>query len=175
MLWIAGAGALVVAGNLAIAQQPQTRQKQKGSASRTVLSAPDQRFVEHAAKEGHKEVELGKLAVEKAANPKVKEFGQRQVDDHGKMNKELEALAKEKGVTLPMSHTKDATEMKLSKMSGAAFDKAYMHDMVMDHEKTIAAFETESKSGTDPELKDWAGKQLPALRSQLEAAKSIQP
>src|SRR5262245_7999146 len=162
ILFSTSAGVLLIAGGLATAQQP------KGSASRAVLAAPDHKFVEAAAKGGHKEVALGKLGVEKATNPQVKQFSQKVVDDHTKINDELEALAKQKGVTLPMHHAKDPAETRLSRMSGAAFDKAYMQQMVMDHEKDVAEFEHESKSGMDTDVKEFASKQLPMLKAHLE-------
>src|SRR5262245_54804450 len=168
ILFAAGAGVLLIAGGIVTAQQP------KGSAARAVLAAPDHKFLEAAAKGGHAAVELSKMAVEKASDPKVKEFAQRMVDDHTKINNDLEALAKQKGVSLPTTYAKDPAETRLSKMSGAAFAKAYMHDMVTDHEKMIAAFEGETKSGQDNDVKDFASKQLPTLRTHLEEAKKIQ-
>src|SRR2546430_12126882 len=63
--------------------------------------ASDQKFVMEAAKGGMAEVELGKLAQDKAASEQVKNFGKRMVDDHGKANDELQKLAKDKNITLP--------------------------------------------------------------------------
>jgi len=126
-----------------------------------------------------KEIDLGKMGAQKATNPKVKDFAQRIADDHTKANNELESIAKQKGVTLPMapSHEKGgehAMTSRLSKMSGAAFDKAFVDDMVTDHQKAITRFENESKSGTDTELKDFATKTLPTLRSHLDTAQMLQ-
>jgi putative membrane protein len=128
-----------------------------------------------AAKGGHQEVEMGRMGVEKATNPSVKQFAQRMVDDHSKANNELEALARQKGVTLPASYPKDSTESKLSKASGAGFDHEYMNAMVTDHQKDVSEFEKEASSGADPDLKSWAGKTLQTLRSHLDQAKSIKP
>ncbi|MDP9169574.1 MAG: DUF4142 domain-containing protein [Acidobacteriota bacterium] len=50
-------------------------------------------------------------------------------------------------------------------MSGGTFDKAYMQDMVKDHEKDIAEFQKEANSGSDPDLKNWASATLPKKRS----------
>jgi putative membrane protein len=168
---MACAAALILGGGMASAQA----QRQRGSASRSVLGASDQRFMESAYRDGATEVELGKLGVQKATNPKVKDFAQKLVDDHTKLNTELESLAKQKGVTLTMPQSKSATETRLDKMSGAAFDKAFMHNMVMDHEKAISLYETEAKSGTDNDVKEFASKYLPELKSHLDTAKQIQP
>src|SRR4051794_1626641 len=65
------------------------------------LPAADETFVTKAAKGGLAEVQLGKLAAEKASSDEVKKFGQRMVDDHGKANDELKTLAQSKSITLP--------------------------------------------------------------------------
>ena len=47
------------------------------------------------------EVELGKLATQKASSEKVKQFGQRMVDDHSKANDQLKQVASQENITLP--------------------------------------------------------------------------
>ena len=54
------------------------------------LSSADEKFVKEAAAGGMMEVELGKIAAEKAVNDKVKVFGQQMQEDHGKANEELQ-------------------------------------------------------------------------------------
>jgi putative membrane protein len=87
------------------------------------------------------EVQLGKLAAEKALSQEVKQFGQRMVDDHGKANDRLKQLATTKGVNLPTELDRSTQrEMdKLAKLSGADFDREYMKHMVSDHRRTSAS------------------------------------
>src|SRR5262249_4074873 len=68
---------------------------------KAAVPAQDQRFAMNTARVGIAEVELGKLASEKANNPEVKSFAQRMVTDHSKANDELKALAQKQGITLP--------------------------------------------------------------------------
>jgi len=133
----------------------------------------DQKFAQDAAAGGLAEVEMGQLAADKASNEKVKQFGQRMVTDHSKANTELKTLASKKGLTLPDSPKPKDKSMaqKMSKLSGAAFDKAYMQDMVKDHQKDVAEFQKEASSGSDPDLKAWAGTTLPVLQEHLKMAK----
>ena len=63
-----------------------------------------------------------------------------------------------------------ATRDRLAKLSGDAFDKAYMRDMVMDHQHDVAAFKREAESGKDANLKAWAAKTLPTLLDHLKVA-----
>lgn len=126
----------------------------------------DSKFAMEAASGGMTEVQLGQMAKDKGSSQAVKDFGQKMVDDHGKANDELKQIAASKNMTLPTSpNAKDqATITKLSSLSGAAFDRAYVKDMVMDHKKDIAAFQKESTTGKDSDIKAFAAKTLPTLQ-----------
>ncbi len=141
------------------------------------LSPADKTFVKKAAAGGMAEVQLGQLATEKASSGDVKKFGQRMVDDHSKANDQLKQLASSKGVDLPQDlDAKDkATMAQLSKLSGPAFDRAYMRDMVADHTKDVAEFQRESKMAKDPDVKTFASQTLPTLQDHLKEAKSVAP
>jgi putative membrane protein len=143
-----------------------------GQAARGADS-PDQAFVTEAAQGGLSEVDLGHLAVKQAKSKDVKSFGQHMIDDHSRANDELKQLAAKKKWDLPkdVGAENKATMDRLSKLSGEAFDKAYMSDMVEDHVKDVSAFEKEARSAKDPDLKAWAGKTLPTLRHHLSMAR----
>ena len=132
----------------------------------------DSKFAMDAAKGGLMEVEMGRMAADHATNPDVKQFAQRMVTDHTKANEELKTIASRKGITLPASI--DASEKakidKMSKMSGGAFDKAYMDDMVKDHKKDVAEFRKQANSGKDADIKGFASKTLPTLEEHLKMA-----
>jgi putative membrane protein len=104
----------------------------------------------------------------------VKKFAQHVADDHGKANDELKTLAQNKSITLPEGTDPHAKAMhdKLSKMSGAAFDRAFMQVMVTDHKKAVKDFRMASKSAKDPDVKGWAAKTLPTLEEHLKMAQS---
>jgi predicted outer membrane protein len=68
--------------------------------SNTKLSSADSEFVKEAFQGGAMEVQLGKLAQDKAINEKVKQFGKRMEQDHSKANGELKKIAADKGIQL---------------------------------------------------------------------------
>jgi putative membrane protein len=140
--------------------------KAKGSASQ---------FMKDAAADGLAEVELGKMAADKATRPEVKKFAEMMVEDHGKANEELKNLADRKSVSLPSEPKPEmkAEKEKLSKMSGPAFDDGYVRCMLKDHEKAVALFSKEASSGSDPDTKAWAAKTLPALKEHLAKVKEL--
>lgn len=148
--------------------------KTAGGAS-AAMSSMDKKFVMEAADGGMAEVQLGKLAASKATDQKVKDFGQRMVDDHTKANTELMSIAGTKGITPPadVSAKHKAMMNKLSGMSGAAFDKAYVAEMVKDHRKDVADFQKEANNGKDSDVKAFASKTLPTLQEHLKMIEDI--
>jgi len=155
--------------------QPKSTQSSDTKAGNTAMTA-DSHFAMEAAQGGMAEVELGQLAGDKASNAKVKEFGQRMVTDHGKANDELKTIASSKNITLPsdINAKHKATKDRLSKLSGAAFDRAYMAEMLKDHQMDSTAFHKEATSGKDAELKAFASKTSTVVDEHLKMARDIQ-
>jgi len=139
------------------------------------LKTQDKNFLMEAAQGGMVEVELGKLAVQKGSSDTVKQFGQKMVDDHSKVNSDLTQIASTKGLTVPsdLDAKHQATITKLSNLSGAAFDRAYAKEMLNDHTKDVAAFERANKSSADPDVKAFVEKTLPTLQEHLSLAKTL--
>ncbi len=138
------------------------------------LTPDDTAFAEKAAQGGMAEVKLGQLAQQKAESPDVKAFGKRMVEDHTRLNHDLQAVAGPSGLTLPTTlGTKDQEEYnRLSQLSGAAFDHAYMHNMVADHRADISAFRREADDGVNPDMKAFAARALPILEEHLKLAEA---
>jgi len=159
------------------AQSTSASNTQAGTAQSGKVSPADKLFMRKAARGGKAEVELGKLAQEKASSPEVKQFGQRMVTDHSQAANQLKQVAEQKGVTLPdtLSAKDKATKARLEKLSGDQFDRAYMKDMVMDHTQDVREFKNEAKTGKDPDLKNFASQTAPTLEEHLKQAKSIAP
>ena len=133
----------------------------------------DTAFVQKAAEAGRMEVEHGKLAASKATNPQVKAYAQKLVKDHTAANQQLMAIAKKKKIEVPAAgaQTKPAA---WTTETGAAFDRGFVEAQVKAHEEAVALFEKESTSGHDAELKGFATKQLPGLRTHLKQAQDLQ-
>jgi putative membrane protein len=121
------------------------------------------------------EVELGKLATQKAASDAVKQFGQKMVDDHSKANDQLKQVASKENITIPDSlDSKHQSRIeKLSKLSGPEFDKAYIKDQVKDHKQDVSEFKSEANNGSDPNIKQFASNTLPILEQHLTMAKDL--
>lgn len=151
-----------------------------GIAQHSANSASSQRadsaFVQDAASGGIAEVKLGQLAEQKGASDTVRKFGKQMESDHSDANNKLKEIASRDNIAIPedMNSKDRATYDRLSKLSGADFDKAYAQDMVQNHQKDIAAFQQEASNGQNPDLKSFASKTLPTLREHLRMAQGMQ-
>ncbi|MGI8891075.1 MAG: DUF4142 domain-containing protein [Chthoniobacterales bacterium] len=138
-------------------------------------TAKEKAFIKKAADGGMTEVEMGKVAAEKGASDEVKDFGNKMVKDHSKMNDDLKEVAAKLNVEVPskISAKHHAAMEKMSAMSGANFDKAYVKDMVKDHEADIAEFEKAQKEVKNEDLKKFIDNSIETMKGHLETIKKF--
>ena len=136
----------------------------------------DADFAVKAADASLAEVDLGKLAVERAVDPRVKAFAQHMIDGHQKANEELMSIAIRLDITLPPVVSEDQAnkQMQLRDETGADFDRAYMDRMVKDHNQAVSLFEDAASDARNPDLQAFATKTLPTLKKHHEEAKALQ-
>src|SRR5690348_8296521 len=139
------------------------------------LTPDEQAFVSKAAKSDQAEISLSKLALERSSNPQIKQFAQEMVTDHSKSTSLLKPIAAKHNVPLPAGPgpAPEAKYKMLEKKSGAAFDKAYMQVMVMDHENVLQAFQSEAGTVKDPKLKEFISTVQPIVAHHLEMARQL--
>ena len=154
-----------------------TASKSTGNAKSSNLSPADRKFMQEAAQGGTAEVQEGQMAAQKANDPEVKKFAEKMVSDHSKANDKLKQIASDKGVTLPTDLPASAQRenAKLSKLSGAAFDREYMKHQVSDHKKVVSEFKSATKNTRDPDVKQFAEQTLPVIEEHLQMARNTTP
>lgn len=145
------------------------------SANANNMTTGENNFINEAAVGGMAEVELGKLASSKTQNPDIKKFAQMMVVDHSKANAELMMLAKKKDMMPPseIDAKHQAVIEEMATLSGAEFDKAYVSEMLADHENDVKMFQAQAQSSKDTDLKAFAAKTLPTLEKHLEMIRSL--
>ena len=159
----------------AVAQDASSGSKTNKSTAKSG-AIPDAQFVTKAAQGNMAEVALGKLATEKGQSDDVKKFGQKMVDDHSKAQEDLEGVASKNNWAVPkeVNAQQKAEQQRLEKLSGAAFDRAYVQMMVKDHTKDVAEFKKEAAStSANSDLKDFATRTYPTLADHLTQIKAI--
>lgn len=231
--------------------QLKPAQTQAPEASQRQNQSPQQ-FVRDALLAGHKEIRLSELALQKSLDSEIKSFAQDMVQDHSKVNTELKAIARRKGLDVPDKYeyapdqflpdndtasaypngipavdtdtsspenrksasnrdvistrnevvehrnqnleradarnhpdqqdqksddalqAQSGSQRRLQNLSGVEFDRAYVKEMISDHRKAVSRFELASQHLPDSELKEFATKTLPTLRTHLDHALRLQ-
>ena len=128
------------------------------------------------------DIDAGKLAHSKAQSKDVREFAQRMITDHSGVNKSATELVQKLHVTPEPNATSaslqkggDANLTALKKLSGSAFDKAYIDHEVSYHESVLQAVDkTLIPSAQNAELKALLVKVRPAFVAHLEHARKLQ-
>jgi putative membrane protein len=157
-------------------QQQQAQQMgQMNGTNPTAGPAMDKAFVKKALEGNEAEIQMGQLALQKSSDDQVKQFAQRMVDDHGKMQDQLKPIAQQLGVKVPDGPSKgDMKKMdKMKSLSGDAFDQAYIKDMVKDHKKDSSEFKQEAQNTQNPQLKQLATEGGQTIDSHLQQIQQI--
>jgi len=139
------------------------------------LNDTDQTYMTKTSISNSAEISAGTLASNKATNARVKAFAQHMIMEHTTAQNDLKTLGT--AVGYPVKDTIDpehvAIAAMLNSLSGRAFDSAYMHTQVADHDKTIAVFQTELSSGRHMDVKNYASTNLPHIQMHRTQADSI--
>lgn len=164
-----------------------SRTAQRPSQPSTQTARLDTReFVTRIGVAGLAEVELGKLASERAMDADVKAFAQMMVRDHSRANNELSKIASQLNIQVPTELDPTHRELtdRLSKVKGAEFDREYMAAMVKGHEDAAGLLRsftsadrpigTSGSARGEQSLMEWAMKMMPTVERHLERARQIQ-
>lgn len=149
------------------AQKPESQGR--SSQPTPGLKQSDKDFIQTAGTGGKAEVKLAEAAVKQGHSSEVKTFAEKLVKDHTAANTELTTLAKTKNIEIPPCPEKEKEKHEaLLKKKGADFDAAFLAEMEKCHQKDIALFEKASKEASDADVKAFAAKTLPVLKSHAE-------
>jgi putative membrane protein len=163
-----------LAGVLAVPTAHAQSQSPSQSTTRDA-AVNDWLFAEAAAASGLAEVAMSEIGVQRATDPELKKFSQDMVDEHSRLNHELQGLAAQRRVALP--RTLDVcAQFCTQNLKGVArehFDKCYAKAQLAAHLQALAAFEAEAERGQDATMKAFASKSLPHIKEHLKTIKPI--
>ena len=96
------------------------------------------------------------------------------VTDHSASNEQAEKVAKQIGITVPteLSVIQKVTYNRMSKLSGTAFDRAFVAEMIAGHKTNITRFQNEEKGRSCGRLRQ---SDAPTLKKHLDAAQQLEP
>ncbi len=134
-----------------------------------------QQFTTAAALGELTQVKLGQAAYQNASNAQVKVFAKEMVDDHARAVDKLMGIAALDNLGAPTDIDKEhqAEVDQLSKASGAAFDKAYLAQVVKDHRQDLALYQKEVAGGSGSDLKSWSAAEILTIQDHIERAQKL--
>jgi len=136
----------------------------------------DREFLEQATQNVRADLSASRLALQKTRNPQVRAFAQHMLDERSRTHEEIQALARTKQVELPqeLSILQQGTEMVMERLNDERFDRRYVNRIGIEaREDQFDLFDRASREAQDTDVKALANRMLPALRSQLEAARNL--
>jgi len=141
----------------------------------TRTGTQDDVFVQAVAADVLAEIELARLAAQRAARPEVREFAQTLAAEQSRAYEDLKALAAQKKFTLPSEPRPEqkAQVAQLESLAGAALDDAYLTAVAASRTRSLALFDKAAGAWGDPDVKTWAARLLPTLKQRLARAREL--
>ncbi len=160
-----------------------TREDNEATVGTTGEGVPGgvQNFVEDVATGNMAEIELSRMASERATNPEVKQFAETMVREHTAAGNELKQVLSQHNVQVPATPDEKHRDLAadLGRLNGAEFDHRYMEAMVDDHQRMEDLLEgrANEKANNEPlenSVNQWASKTLPSVQHHLQMAQQIE-
>jgi putative membrane protein len=135
----------------------------------------DQQFMAEAAENEHAEIQVAGTALRRASNVQVRSVAQAMLQDHGRLQQELQALAATKTMPLPgePSPLQRGLIDTLQHVDDAAFDRYCAQVMVVSQQRAILLFRRAASDAGDADLRAWAKNSLPVLEHHLQMARYL--
>lgn len=140
-----------------------------------LVTQQDRDFARNAAFANIAEIELGELALQRGEHDSVLAFARMMIADHNVSRRQLDSIADRLNIDLPddMDPAHETMRITLAGLNNAAFDSAYMHNQVLDHQASRTLHQSEIDMGNNKDLVDFARRKLPGIVSHLERATRI--
>jgi putative membrane protein len=135
----------------------------------------DKDFVRNVTESSATEVQLGRLAQDKASSDAVKELGKKMVEAHTQISQQMKQAATAMNIQVPADPPRKAkkAEEKLSKLSGTDFDRAYTKMAADEQKQFVKECEREARNGRVADVKEYAAKNLPAEQERQKQAEEL--
>lgn len=182
LCFLLGASALAYADDAKMKEG--TADKMKPGAAK--LSEAEQKILSHRHHVNMMEIDAGQYAQKNAGAPAVKAFAKTVVSDHQKLDRDIVAFGKKRGVSkiakmMPMTeeekrmHDESMASMaKMKKMKGAELDRAFLSMVVTNHEMELGKLDSTIAEAQDPDLKKMLEDTRPVLQRHVDKARELQ-
>jgi putative membrane protein len=160
---------LLLSGGVALADQAPAPTKQH--------EGGDQGFLDKALGVNQLELQLGQLAAQRATTAEVKAMGQKMVEKHTELGKQLADLSRQAGGSgeAALSSDQRAIYDRVASQSGSALDSVFKQVVDAGHVKELAMYRDEVSRAKSPALRELAQRRVAKLEETLAQAKAPAP
>ena len=132
----------------------------------------DREFLEQALGVNELELQLGRLAAERASSPEVKASGAKMVEKHTQLGQRLAELARAAGArpTPQLTDEQRATYRRVEAESGARFDAVFQQTVDAGHVNELAMYRAEASRAHSPGLRALSEERVAALEKAVAGA-----
>jgi putative membrane protein len=129
-------------------------------------AASDQQFLQQALGVNELEVQLGRLATQRASTPQVKAMGEKMVQKHTKQGPQLSELARQSGLsgTPQLSPEQRDTLAVMESEPASSFDSAFKQTVDTEHLRELAMYQGEVARTTNPQIRAFAERRVAELQ-----------
>lgn len=156
---------LLLSGGPALAAKSPPRAQPQGAEG-------DREFLRRALGVNELELQLGRLAAERANTSQLKAAAEKMVQNHTKLGQQLSELAQRAGVSgnAEMSSDERKTFDRVKSQSGSSFDSTFEQTVDAGHVTELAMYRDEVGRAANPRLGAFVEQRVAALQQAVAAA-----
>ena len=175
-LLAAVAAVLMVSGCVSSSEADSVADAKRANARQPVaVSEPAASFLVEMVDARLMNFEEGKLAVRRGTTPAIRDYGRLMMQDQTRLLAQLELLAVDSRVTVPMSLSNEKLDglNTLIKAGDSDFDARFIRSIRNDHERAVGALK-DASAFPDVAIARFARDKLPMIQSHLDGIAAIE-
>jgi putative membrane protein len=135
----------------------------------------DHMLVQEAIQRGIAEIEMARLAEDRAEADSVRAFARRALEDHGRLNERLIQAARDVGAEVPTGPNENEAAVieRLRTLEGAAFDQVYTVGVAQEHMRHYNLYARMAGYASAPDLRQIGKEVAPMLEEHQVAAQAL--
>lgn len=139
------------------------------------MNGADSSFIVLAGTSNYAQIETAKVALSKASDSLVLVFAQQMLSEYTKAQSDLKVMGIIVGFTVKdtIDAAHNTTIAQLDTLTARAFDSAYIHTQISDHQAMINFYSDELKNGRQINVQGYANAILQNIQTDLQTADSI--
>ena len=140
------------------------------------VTPADKQFATMTATRAMIELQLSQAAFEKGSTDGVRQLGRRMVADYSTWSENISRASMRLKIVVPteLDAKHKAQVDSILALSGAAFDAAYLKEMVHLQNKALTITHYEADKAGVTGFRNWAGIMIPTIQEELKLAKQEQ-